>query len=374
MLPLVVLGAALEQLRVEGLQIVEVGHGYEEIAAVVADLVLHAALLVPGGGVAERQGEAEVLLEATEPIGEGALPTPQDLPHDGGGVVEPQPGWNPTDEQEDRDQSLEQALRVLSGNHLQETGIAVREGDTEVEPVYQCALQLIIGLSEVHLRLPGSVDQRQGRLGVPAQLPLALPHIGGNRAVGAGEPLLSHQPVVDALGGVPLLAPSAPVLLQPGIDRGLEALQNPWPTPRRPLCWLVPVLLLEVLAHRLSVDALLFSNPADAVAFLKESLPDIMDLGHCKHPPLGTSLRVGCASRRVGDPPEGLQWPLHFWGIHPCKGGEFLFATSGNSILHKTIRSSWRLRGQLQRHVSLTIFLFSASSNNEIKNLLSIYF
>jgi transposase-like protein len=55
---------------------------------------------------------------------------------------------------------------------------------------------------------------------------------------------------------------------------------------------------------------------------------------------------------------------LQFWGIHPCKSGEFLFAILGNFILQKTNGVSTRKIERLAQ--SLGIENLSASQVSEI--------
>lgn len=100
----------------------------------VADLVFHIPLFVSGVHVAEGRLEPVVFLEAEEGVAQVPLSFLENLGHDCGHVVEPQPRRYSSNMFEDCLQSLEEAFPVLSPEELEVAGIAVGEGDVEVLP------------------------------------------------------------------------------------------------------------------------------------------------------------------------------------------------------------------------------------------------
>lgn len=114
-----------------------------------------------------------------------------------------------------------------------------------------------------------------------------LGHEPADRRVGAGEPPLLDEPIVDALGGVPLLARGGEVLVEHLLDPGPVAFETgPLPGPpdggdgRH-------VLHVGVLAHGVAADVEPSGNlgPRDTVGVHRPYIiPDVQGHGHFLHP------------------------------------------------------------------------------------------
>lgn len=150
--------------------------------------------------------------------GEGAEePSGPDLvahaPPDARGVVEHDADGRAADELEDVLERLTHALGVLPGEDLREPDVGEREGEHEVAQAPLDAHHVEVRLAEVRLGLPGRPHQVQEALLADAELPLQLAHVVPDGRVGDLRPLLLHQALPYALGGVALLVPAPGVLL-----------------------------------------------------------------------------------------------------------------------------------------------------------------
>jgi len=254
---------------------------------VVAHLVFHIPLFVPGVHVAEGRLEPVVFLETEEGLAQVPLSFLEYLDHDGGHVVEPQPRRNSSNMFEDCLQPLEEAFPVLSPEELEVAGVAVGEGDVEVLPRTESSVFVKVGAAEVHLGFSRLVLQRQCGADARVDLVLLLLHVGGHRAVGTTEVLhLRTQTVVYALGRVALFPPCLHVALEPFVDLlppGLEL--GPPACCRLDRRRFVEVLFLDVLPRGFAVDAEPCRDGADGAAILEIGFSDIIDPGHCEHPP-----------------------------------------------------------------------------------------
>lgn len=141
-------------------------------------------------------------------------------------------------------------------------------------------------------RAAGSPAPR-GRRARPPSPPPAL-HVPPHGGAGAPVAALRDQPVVDPPGGVALLAPAAPVLPGPRVDRRRVRLEQGRcrgpPDPGRPLG---QVRLPQVPPHRGLRDPGVPGDRGDARPASPE-LSDIVDLVHADHflPGLQSSRRI----------------------------------------------------------------------------------
>ncbi len=286
-LPAVVLVAEPQKLLVVPVQSLELGDRHEKVASVVPDLVLNVPFFMPRVRVAEGRIEAVVLLEAEEGVAQLALPSLEHLLHDGRHVVEPQPRRHPSQMLEDRLQTLEEAFPVLTLEELEISCVAVGEGNGEILPRAERPVFVEIGASEIHLRLSSFVLQRESGADVGVDLPLLLLHVGGNGPVRAVEiRICPLQPCVHPLRRVPLFAPILDVVFEPLVDPLHVGLQL---RPTIPFGLngrnFVEVVLFYVLSRGLPVDSELRRDGADGASLVEIRFSDIIDAGHCEHPP-----------------------------------------------------------------------------------------
>ena len=82
-----------------------------------------------------------------------------------------------------------------------------------------------VRLAEVDLALAGQPVEQEEPLRLAGvepggELLAPAPHVPSDRRVGALEPSLRDEAVVDPLRGMALLAPAAPVFQEPRVDQG----------------------------------------------------------------------------------------------------------------------------------------------------------
>lgn len=270
---------AVEQLGVEGVHAHEPGQGRKQVVAYVADLVLDAALLVAGAGVAERVGEAVMRGEGREHLGgahgvAGAAADPRgvvehDSPGDAGHVLE------------DVAQRLAHALSVSAGKRLRYPHVRIREGHDGEAHAPAHAADVEVRLAEVGLRVAGSPVEVEVLLALRAALGLEPPHVVVRSRladVGAG---LVAQARPYAVGGAALLAPVALVLVQPALYERAVAVQHARPGAGRRR------LLRQVVHRQVLVDGV--SGNLELPGYLGNRV--------ALHPQLAYRIRFGHADR-----------------------------------------------------------------------------
>ena len=207
--------AALQEVGVQRLDRLELGHRDQQIATNISHCVLDRALLVPRVGVAVGGRHERVGAERREELG---------LAHDVagaaaglGGVVEHALAGHPPDVLEDGLQALDHALLALRLGREAVAGVRVRPGDGE-----QVQLALDAGndsdeVAVVDLADAGGPDELDRAVRVAGALVRIAPpaHEAQDRGVGARvAELLDHAPV-DAHRRVALLGRGRGVGLEP---------------------------------------------------------------------------------------------------------------------------------------------------------------
>ena len=192
------------------------GIRHEQVRPHEPDLALDVALLVPGIGVAEREGEPVVGGERGEGLGGPDLVA--DPAADAGGVVEDDPGGDAAHVFEDLLERLAHALGVLGGEDLGEPHVGEREGEHEEAHPAPCADDGEVGLPEVGLRLAGAPHQVEVGFGDASPLGLEVVDVMPDGGLAAGDAVLVAKALPDAARGVPLLAPAPLVLVEVPLD------------------------------------------------------------------------------------------------------------------------------------------------------------
>ena len=269
------------QLRVVGVHAGHARHGHEEVRAQVADLGLDRALLVPRVGVAEREGEVVVRRERGEQLGGAHLLA--DPASDAGRVVEHDAAGNAADGLEHVAQGLADAFGVLPGEHLGDPHVRVREREHEVAQAPPDPAHVEIGLAEVGLRLAGLPGQVEEVVVLPdPELGLQRPDVLAHGRLAALDALLVAEPRPYAVGGVALLAPFEPVLLEPARDE-----RPPWVEQlgarRRDRDARREVVLRQMVVHRVARYPDLAGDLGYRIALLPQ-LAYRIRLRHADHP------------------------------------------------------------------------------------------
>ena len=148
-----------------------------------------------------------------------------------GGVVEDGAQRHASDELDHALEPLADALRGLAPENLGEPDVGVGNETTRKWPRVTTPRTRKSAWPKSTWHSPGSQSSRRNpcasRASSPAASSLApAPHVPSDRRVGALEPLLRDEAVVDPLRGMALLAPAAPVFQEPRVDQGLEGLEQ----------------------------------------------------------------------------------------------------------------------------------------------------
>ena len=244
------LEAALLEMGVER---GEAGHHrdrHQEVAPGIANQALHLALVVALTGPAEAVEEEIVGLQLGKDAGPLARAVAQDARYRQPGVV----GENRLRHAAEGERgvvAIAEGLNPLGRVGLDEAGVRVRQVEAEEVDLLPHATDHRHRLAKVGLSMAGWMGQRHEHLLGAGPL---LAHIVLDDRVAAGKAVLGPQPVVDPLGGVPLLERRRPVCLQDGVDDCGEGIEL---GARR---WLRPAIARghregQHLAHGVAVEA-----------------------------------------------------------------------------------------------------------------------
>ena len=313
--------ASPEQRLIEQREVVHLRPRHQQVTAQIADLVLHVPLFVATVRVAQRDREPIVRLKALEQIREADRP--RHFPAHGRGVVEDQPRRHPPEALEHRLQPREQTLRRLPPKQLQVARMAEGEAHGKILASLWGPVQYRFGRAEVHLTLAWMPDQFQsarGGRGRPQTLHVALDQGVRPREVG----VLSLQALPDALGRVVLLVEGAGIVGQPLLNHGSIGIEFRGARRPRRRRRGREILLRQILADGLAVDAEAGRNRAGTEALVLQRF-DLGLLGHGDHSLL--QILLCSATRRP--------W-LHLTAGSPYsqtrdESGEFLMLKVGKS-------------------------------------------
>lgn len=269
-LPFEVMGLAgpghafAQQPLVVGPDVVDAGHGNEHVAPDGAHGVLHRALLVARGGIAEGEPEAVVGREPLE--GVGRAHSLADAPADAGGVVEHEPRRHAAAELEHRLEALAHALGRLAPEALGQRHVREGERHHEVVNLADDPEHSEVADAEIHLRIawrPFEVEELALRV---FDLRLPLLHVFLDRRVPAAVAAFRHEPVEDPGRSMALLGAPLPVFRGPRVDGRFVGVELRWPGLPRLDGLGREVVHVPVLAHRGLGHALLPGDLGDAVA------------------------------------------------------------------------------------------------------------
>lgn len=210
--------APAQQPRVEQLDAAEPRDRHEQVRPHEPDLALDVALLVPGIGAAEREGEPIMGGERGEGLGGPDLVA--DPAADARGVVEDEPGGDAAHEFEDLLERLAHALGVLGREDLGEPDVRIGEREHEEVHPAPCVGDGEIGLPEVGLRLAGAPHQVEVGFGDSSPLGLEIMDVMPDGGLTAGGAVLVAKPLPYTARGVPLLAAAPLVLVEVPLDDG----------------------------------------------------------------------------------------------------------------------------------------------------------
>ena len=195
------------------------GNRNKGVPAAVADLVLHVALLVAGGGIAKLRLEAVVHHEPGEAVGQNTVVAVQHLGDGGAHVVKAQMQRNAANALKDPLHALQQTLLVLRGEGQRVTLVGIREGNRQsIARLLLPGGVVVHELPEVHLAAALGVVQRKVTAGLRSHGKLLFADVLLYAGVAATETVFFDQPVKDALRGVALLSGDLAVLLQPLVN------------------------------------------------------------------------------------------------------------------------------------------------------------
>src|SRR3954468_23466245 len=269
------------------------------VAAKVADLALHTALLVPGRGRAELRLEPPVRTERDEPHRLFAAMAAQDLADRAGQVVVAQNPVNPAEVGEGVLVSLEERLlrgtrvgavergparHAAHAEHLQRDPVAAELGGRLI-PV------------DLSLRAPGVGLRHEGRVSIPAKhlSPLA-DMVADRRFRDRTSRQLGQDPLVNPPCRVTLLARSCRIRFEDGIDERHHRFQGRLGA--RAIATQRRQGALHRLAHHPAMNAKLPRHAlyrADAELILPAQALEQFHLGS----PVQTTPRTSTAGRRT---------------------------------------------------------------------------
>ena len=222
-----VLLAPLPEILVEICEGSDFRHGDEGVAAAVAHLVLHIALLIAGCRIAEVCLKAVMQHETVESVCENAIRSPEHLGNGSRHVVEPQPGGNSADMLKDPFHSFQQTFLILRGKHLRVAFVGVREGNGQcIAGMLLFVAAVVQHFAEVHL----SPALRMGNGKITAAFSthgeLLLAHIALDAGIASGVSVLVAEPTEHSPHRMPLLSGHLPIRFQPLVYDGDELSQH----------------------------------------------------------------------------------------------------------------------------------------------------
>src|SRR5208282_4146165 len=186
------------QLSVESFRVSrQLRHRHHEIQPNVFHPAFYNALFIAPAHRAEVVVEKVVAYQLLEAPCQFSLVYPDQLLHEGLGVVVADPPGYATEIFKGPNVAFPDELRGLPLEYLNEEGIRVGQRHYEIGPFHQHAVELKEGVAKIHLGLAGPVGQRHEDLTVFAfQAPDGLFDLG----IAAGVAVLGLEALKDALG------------------------------------------------------------------------------------------------------------------------------------------------------------------------------
>ena len=256
---------------------------HESVSAYVSHQVLHRAFLVGLSGRAEGAVEEIVSPQAAEVLVLDSLWAGEDLANGRLGVVIPNLRKDAAEELKTPHVTIQEGFQLLGGISHGKRHLGVLGPQAEDEDLLHGPGDHHVSLTEVGLsHLAGHRFQGHEDLGAPAPKGTHRPAHGHLRS---GEVVFRDQTVIDALGGVALLARGGLIIGEPAFDHGEIGSHDRTRTGN-------PLLITkrlgrggQHLSHRLPRHFKLAGDLADRPAFVFVLLLDELHVDHLQHMP-----------------------------------------------------------------------------------------
>ena len=258
MLPLRVFFALFPQRFVKRREIRNRRNRNEQIPPRIAHFILHVPFLVSLGGIAEIRLKPIVQFESRETVRQNPFLSFAHFRHSGREIVESNPDRNSSDTLKHPFQSFQKTLLILRRKNLRIPMIGIRKRHRQRVSFPLFSVRVMIQeRPEIRLRPAFRRVHRQIFLRRNRQRTLLPPHIPLHAAIASRISFLIPQTLIDPFSRMPLFPRNLPIRFQPRVYRRNIRSQRRIALRihiRLRRLFLIPVLFVRVLAHRLETQ------------------------------------------------------------------------------------------------------------------------